>query len=312
MRMRPWLLVTLILSACAILLGGLEWSRRGRDFSDAVLLERVPSEEGVTAFLNVKALRQSGWLEAIAGGRANEDVEYQAFVRATGFDYREDLTTIVANFGPENNVFVLRGRFDWQQIYGYLRDNGGKCVNSVCGMESKKGFFVSAMPLAEDVLAVGTGISDRVVYTAQTIHPRSRTPIPSEPFWVELSKAYLQDPRRLPDGTRAFLSALSGAQRVTLGLGESKAGSPHPIEARLHAWFATLPEATAQRAQLEATTETLRKFFSRDRQRPNTGDLSGVLTSGRFGQNQTEVTAVWPIERAIFEKLFGTAAQAGR
>lgn len=303
MRIRPWLLALLMLSACAALIGSLEFLRRSRDFSDAALLERVPSDEGVTAFLNVNALRQSGWLEVIAGSRANEDAEYQAFTRATGFDYREDLTTVVANLGVENNLFVLRGRFDWNQISGYLRDNGGKCVNSVCGMETKKGQYVSVMPLAEDILAVGTGVTDRVVYAANIIHPRGKAAIPTEPFWVEFSPAFLQDPRRLPAGTRSFVSALADAQRVLVALGPAREGPA--IEARLQAWFATEPQAAAQRLKLEETTDTLRKFFSRDRQKPNQGDLSGVLTAGRFAQNRFEVTGVWPLDRAVFESLFG-------
>jgi len=293
-----------MLSACGLLVGGLEWLRRSRDFSDTALLERVPTEEGVTAYLNVKAMRQSGWLDAVAGSRTNEDAEYQAFVGATGFDYREDLTTVVAHLGLERNLFVLRGRFDWNQISGYLRGNGGKCLNSVCGMETKKGQFVSVMPLAPDILAVGTGLNDRVVYEANNIHARGKALVPSEPFWVELSRAFLQDPRHLPAGTRAFITTLAEAQRVVVALGQDAQGTT-AIEARMQASFATEPEAAAQHLKLEETTAMLRKFFSRDRQQPNSGGLSGVLTAGRFARKQTVVTGVWPMDRAVFESLFG-------
>lgn len=279
----------------------LEWKRQTRDFSDAALMARLPGPDGTLAFLNVQALRESGLLEMIAGSRTTEDPEYKAFVSQTGFDYRDNLDAVFASFLSDANLFLLRGRFSWEQISEYIRSNQGGCLNGVCWMEVKKGRYLSVLPLAPDVLALGTGDNKGVAYEALTVHERPAWKPSSEPFWVKLSAEQLSDPRKLPEGTRAFATAMRGARSVVLGV--APGGSA--LEARLRAEFATSDEAAARRGELEQATSLLQKFFARDRQTPSPADLSGMLTSGRFEQDKSEVRGVWPLDRALLERVVG-------
>ncbi len=57
------------------------------------------------------------------------------------------------------------------------------------------------------------------------------------------------------------------------------------------------------RRQLTNTTELLEKMLERDHMKPNPADLSGVLTAGKFQQQDQRVTGVWPVERAFVENL---------
>ena len=300
MRLRPWSLALLMLLSCSVIFVALEWRRQSRDFSDAALLSRLPDTEGTIAYLNVSALRASGLLDMIAGSRTNEEPEYQAFVRTTGFDYRDNLDSVLANLRSDASLFLLRGRFSWEQIGEYLRANEGKCLNGVCWMEVRKGRYLSVMPLAPDVMALGVGNNKGVVYEAQEVRPgKAKWGVPKEPFWVRFSAGQLSEPGSLPEGTRAFASAVRGARNVVLGVAPEGQG----LEARMRAEFDSAKEAADRRAELEKATELLRSFFARDRQQPSPTDLSGLLTVGRFEQQQTDVNGFWPLDRTILQRL---------
>jgi hypothetical protein len=52
-------------------------------------------------------------------------------------------------------------------------------------------------------------------------------------------------------------------------------------------------------------TALLRELIEKDKQKPNPGDLSGVLTAGVFRQENVRVVGRWPLERAFLESLAG-------
>lgn len=289
-----------MLLCCGVVFAFLEWRRRSRDFSDEALLSRLHDEDGTIVYLNVNTLRASGLLDIIAGSRTNEEPEYQAFVRTTGFDYRDNLDSVLANLRSDASLFLLRGRFSWEQIGDYIRVNEGRCLNGVCWMELRKNRYLSVMPLSPNIMAVGVGDNKGVVYEAQESRPhRAAWAQPGEPFWVRIPASQLNQSKSLPEGTRAFASAVRGARHVLLGVAPEGQG----LEARMRAEFASPKEAADRRAELEQATELLRKFFARDQQKPNPADLSGLLTVGRFEQKQTEVNGFWPLDRTILERL---------
>lgn len=300
MRLRPWSLALLMLLTCGVIFAVLEWRRQTRDFSDEALLARLPDSEGTIVYLNVSALRASGLLDMIAGSRTNEEPEYQAFVRTTGFDYRDNLDSALANLRSDASLFVLRGRFSWEQIGDYIRANEGKCLNGVCWMEVRKGRYLSVMPLSPDVMALGVGNNKGVVYEAQELRPsKAHWSVPKDPFWVRLSAGQLNEPASLPEGTRAFASAVRGARNVVFGVAPDGQG----LQARMSAEFTSAQEAAERRAELEKATDLLRSFFSRDRQQPSPTDLSSLLTIGKFEQQQTDVKGYWPLDRSILQRL---------
>ena len=288
-----------MLGACTAVLALFERHRQGRDFSDRALLAHMPEQEGATVFLNIGALRQSGLLDAIAGKRDEEEPEYQAFVRETGFNYRDDLDAVLAHFAIDFNIFILRGRFSWQQIGGHMRANGGQCLNGVCWMQVARGRYVSALPLSANVVAIGTGGHRNVVYSALPLRTNAIPTLPSEPLWAELSEDFLKNPSRLPDGTRSFVTALQGARSVFLSAGPSQGG----LQAHLRAAFATPKEALERKEMLEQATALLQKFFDRDRQKPSESQLATMLTAGKFEQNQDLLLGHWPLERTFFEHV---------
>jgi len=298
MRLRPWFLAAFLVAFCAGVFLLLEWQRRSRDFSDSALLMHFPDDEGSVMYLNVQALRQSGLLDVIAGQRAEEEPEYQDFVRATAFNYRDDLDAVMAHFGVDAELFILRGRFSWDQISRYMKANAAKCINGVCSLPVSRGRYVSAMPLSPDVIAVGTGTHRTVVYSALNLRERRNSNLPTDPFWLELSPEFLKNPKRLPEGTRAFLSAVNGARNVFLSVSPESGR----LEARLVASFASAAEAAARRSKLEATTALLRKFFERDKQRPSESEIATMLLSGTFEQHEGEVVGRWPMPATLFRK----------
>jgi hypothetical protein len=299
MRIRPSVLALAMLGLCLAVFGLLELQRRNRDFSDAALLTRMPADDGSCAFLNIQSLRQSGLLDTIAGNRAEEDAEYQAFVRNTGFDYRQDLDAVWAHFAPDFNLFILRGHFSWDQLGSYLKDNEGKCLNGVCSIPIRRGLFLSAMPLAPGVIAIGTGTNRNIVYAALQRRATPVSAVPVEPFWIELSENYLKNSSGLPEGTRAFASAVSGAKHVFLSV--SPGGTS--LEAKLSATFATAEDAASRRDNLEKATVMLRTFFERDKQRPQSGDFSSTLLAGRFEQQKESVIGRWPLDPQLFQRI---------
>ena len=289
-----------MLGCCASLLALLEWRRRTADFSNEILLAHMPDSEGSNVFLDINALRISGLLETIAGKRAEEEPEYQAFVRETGFDYRDDLDAVVAHFTIDFQLFLLRGRFSWQQIGGHMRASGGQCLNGVCWMQLSRGRYLSAFPMASNVLALGTGSYKNVVYSALPVRTRPVPKLPNDPLWVEFSEEFLQNPSRLPEGTRAFVTAVKGARSVFLSVSPSQ---ERGLEAHLQATFRSAAEAAACRTKLEQSTSMLQKFFDLDRQKADPGELSSALVAGKFAQDQSTVQGHWPLGRALFDRV---------
>jgi len=290
-----------VVLVCLGLWGVLEWSRRRGDTTDEALYRRLPAENAIQIYLDVKALRQGGLLDLLVGSKAAEELDYQRFVDQTSFDYRQDLDVVLGSFYGGKTLFLLRGRFDWERIRKWAEKQGATCINGYCGMDtSRPNRAVSFYMVFPNVLAVGIAQNTYGAYAAQDSRPVPAVPtLPGQPFWVRLPASVLNDPDNLPTGTRAFASAVKGAERVTLGVGPGG----EAFEAELQAVFKTEGEAARMRAQLEEATETLRKFFALAKQTPNANDLSGMLVSGRFAQEGPRLTGKWPIRWEFLSAL---------
>jgi hypothetical protein len=292
-RIRAWQLSALVVVVCLALWGLAEWARRRGDTTDEALYRRLPADNATQVYVNVKSLRQAGLLDLLAGSKAAEELDYQKFVEQTSFDYREDLDVVLGAFYSGRSLFLLRGRFDWERIRQWAEKQGATCINGYCAMDtSRPNRAVSFYMVFPNVMAVGIAENTYGAYAAQDPRPAPAVPtIPGQPFWVRVPASVLSDPENLPAGTRAFASAVKGAERVTLGVGPGG----EAFEAEMQAVFKTEGEAAKMRAQLEEATVTLQRFFARDKQVPNPNDLSGMLVAGRFEQQGSRLTGKWPI-----------------
>jgi hypothetical protein len=271
---------------------------RGQDASTAGLMARLPAGSAVLA-VDFAALRRAGVLDSL-GGNVAEEPDYKTFVKRTGFDYRRDLDHALLALAPRARYFLLRGRFDWKALRAYAAAEGGGCRDSVCRMtgsapERKISFF----PLREGVMAMAVAPDDSAVEALRSRETAAPQPVPSDPVWITLPQSVLKSGEALPTGTRMFARSMEKAESVVLSLGPEAAR----FAARLDVRCRTAQEAADVAAQLTRTTSLLRDFIARERQKPNAGDLSGVLTSGSFRSEGTRVSGYWPIERAFLDKL---------
>jgi hypothetical protein len=245
------------------------------------------------------ALRRAGVLGSLGGG-VTEEADYKTFVARTGFDYKRDLDHALLAFAPRAKYFLLRGRFNWKALESYASAEGGGCRNSVCRMtgsapERKISFF----PLHDGVMAMAVSPDDNAVDALRNRGASATLTIPGDPIWLTLPQAAIRSGDVLPTGTRMFARSIEQAESVILSLGPEAAR----FAARLDVRCRNSQEASDIASQLNRTTSLLRDFIAREKQRPNPGDLSGVLTSGTFRSEGTRVHGYWPIERSFLDNL---------
>jgi len=124
-------------------------------------------------------------------------------------------------------------------------------------------------------------------------------PVPRDPFWISVPAAVFNQPEAFPAGTRAFLSPLSHAEKVTFAAGPQG----DRLQLRLEVICPT-PEAAAELVkQFSSVTGLLKSMIEREHMTPNPRDLSGVLVAGTFEQRQSTVIGTWPVERSFVEAL---------
>ena len=296
-----WQLILFVILGCLLVVGFLYYRESQSVSTISKLLGRLPADRAVIAAVDVKALRSAGVLDLIAGSRSVEELDYRDFVRDTSFDYREDLDYIAAAFDSEHKYFLLKGRFDWPQITGYAKTHGGQCVNGFCavrGREPNKN--ISFFAAAGDVLALAVGYAPRAAYTLMpSDRPEFGWEVPSAPFWVSVPGPLLSANAKLPDGIKAFASALSGAERVTLSVDAGATG----FSANLRAECTSDSQASEVRDRLQKLTDVLTKMIERSGQKANPEDLSGVLTSGEFNADGRLVNGKWPLPRTLLEAV---------
>ncbi|MEP7362997.1 MAG: hypothetical protein ABI972_07065 [Acidobacteriota bacterium] len=298
---RLWQLILFVILGCGLVLGFLYY-RESRSITNlSQLLARLPADRAVIAAVDVKALRNVGVLDLIAGSRSVEELDYQNFVRETSFDYREDLDYVAAAFDSEHKYFLLKGRFNWPQLMRYATAHGGVCTNGFCAVRGNSpNKNISFFAAAGDVLALAVGYAPKAAYTLMPAdRPETGIQIPSAPFWVSLPGPLLSAGDKLPDGVKAFASALAGSDRVTLALDSGATG----FSANLQAECPNDKQAQDVRDRLRSLTEVLTKMIQRSGQKPSSEDLSGVLTSGTFEADGKLVTGKWPLPRTLLEAV---------
>ena len=258
----------------------------------------LPADGATLVAIDTDALRKSGLLGLVAGSKTPEEADYRKFVEQTGFDYRTDLDAVAAAFVDGRVYTALRGRFQWAKLAAYAQSQGGECRDSVCSMPgSSAERNISFYEVTSNVLALAVSPDPRAV---TTVGPGSRKILtPVDPLWISVPAAVFNRLDAFPDGTRAFLSPLARAEKITFAAGPQG----ERLQLRLEVLCMT-PEAAADLAkQLSGVTGLLKDMIGRAHMTPNPRDLSGVLVAGRFEQRAATVIGTWPIERGFVEAL---------
>jgi len=289
----------MVVALCAAAVAVARWWRVSSPYDAARMISVLPTEKAIVVYLDTQQLRSSGLLALLAGSKAAEEPDYRKFVDDTGFDYRTDLDALAAAFIENRFYATLRGRFRWTQLTAYAESQGGECHYSVCTMPgSTVERNISFYPLKSDVLALAVSTDPRAV-TFIGSGSKSQMPMPRDPFWISVPAAVFNQLDAFPVGTRAFLSPLTHAEKITFAAGPQG----DRLQLRLEVACAT-PEAAAELAkQFSGVTGLLKSMIQREHMTPNPRDLSGVLVAGSFEQRQSTVIGTWPVDRGFVEAL---------
>ncbi len=300
-RVRAWLLVTLVAAVCGAAVWGVAWYRSA-PLTPLSLLKRIPQTDAVIVYIDFAALRQSGLLHELDAPQITEDPEYEAFVRQTDFDYKQDLDTVLAAFAPTGKFLLLRGRFDWKNLRGYAGAEGGNCNNLLCRMPgSTPDRRISFFPLQRNLMALAVSHDESAASRMTAESGSAPAEVPDAPVWISIPNSVLKGDN-LPTGTRMFARSMEHAQSVIL----SFAPDGKRLAAKLNIRCRSQQEASELAAELSRTTDLLRNMIERENHRPNPADLSGVLSAGAFRSEGARVYGYWPIERSFMENLFGS------
>ncbi len=296
---------------CGVAVGILMYFRRDVAVTPQAMVSYLPKGEQTVVYIDVNALRQSGILDHLFGSTVGEEPEYKVFVAESGFDYKTDLDTILYSNSDIQQLFLLKGRFDWKMLIKYAASHGGACVNGFCRVPaSRADHTVSFYALRGDLMALGVS---RDKDSASNIQVRQvskvKTEIPSQPMWVSMPASVLKGFESLPAGTRQFVKVLDNAEKVVFSLGPQQ----DRYDLAMDVTCKTQEDAVVVRAELESLTGLLQKFIARENQKPSSDDLSGVLTAGKFDRAERHVLGHWPIARSLILSLSNPAPdEAGK
>lgn len=298
-RWHAWHIALLAVLISGALAGYLFWVRSRTVPTVAERIQRLPAAVP-TVFVDLDALRRSGILDLMAGQRVSEDPEYRRFVDAIGFDYRNDLDSVLVAYRQQDVFILATGRFDWKLIKDFTTHNGGSCRNGICMMgASRQGRYISYVPLSNALVGLAVSTDPWAVETLRGEKAPSTVPVPDAPLWATATGVSLKGDSNLPAGSKLFAQALSVAKTITFGLHPLNGG----LEARLAAECVQESDAQGLLNQLQGVTIIFRKYLDNVNQKPNPEDLSGVLTSGTFNRQGNVVTGTWPIAKAFLDKL---------
>lgn len=262
-----------------------------------------PAREAVVLYIDVAAIRASGVLEKLVGSTLAEEQEYKTFVQGTGFDYKRDLDAVMLNSANGVHYFVLQGRFDWDKLQAYARGQGGACDGTYCNLKgSTPDRVISYRKLGSNVMALASARDDKGALAVDRRTPEKMPfDVPEAPVWAHVPAEAIRALPQYPAGTRLFAKAIESAERAVFTLGPAQEN----FELAVNVSCRNQEDAAILKAQLEGITNLLQKLITREKQTPNTADLSGVLSAGAFERNGASVRGRWPITKAFLESLGG-------
>jgi len=305
-----------VAAVLGVVLGAWGYWFYSRPYDAARLVQCLPSDRSLHVYLNVGLLRSSGILDLLAGSQGTEEPDYKKFVEQTGFDYRTDLDAVAAGFRDGDEYFAVQGRFKWNRLADYAQSHQGKCEvgqsAGTCSMPATQaGKTISFSLLRNDVLALAVA---RDAKGARVVFPgfwKDPPKIPAAAIWVSAPPYVFSDAKNLPAGIGPFRTQLAGARNTvfTLGPAPNQTTDQKTFELRMAVDCAAPDDAAKMVTQFTNVTDLLKKMLDRDRLKPTSADLSGVLVAGRFEAQKDQVIGTWPIERKFIESLVSGKVQ---
>jgi hypothetical protein len=300
-RPRPWHLALLAMAVAGLAVAAAYWLRVRSIATAAHLMSRLPPVDAPVVYVDLRAVRAAGLLPLVARTDSAPEADYMDFVKQTGFDYARDLDAALIAFVDGEILALLQGRFDWGRLVRLVNGRGGDCYNGFCRLRTgAPNRWISFFAVTPSIM--GLGVS-RDPWAASGLlderRPAALPPPPPDPVWLTLSGAALERAAWLPAGTRAFVSPMASAERVTLALRAAGGGYEALLEVRCRS-----AEQAARLAQhLTEITEMLRRLIRLENKAPNPRDLSGILTGGSFSSQGERVEGRWPVPQEFFQAL---------
>ncbi|MCS7044142.1 MAG: hypothetical protein N2036_10115 [Bryobacteraceae bacterium] len=265
------------------------------------LLAELPPGEGLTVFVDARALRQTGLLQRIAGEAGAEDEEYRKFVEATGFEYRRDLDAVVLRAENGRRWIVAEARLDEDRLRRYFLAHGGRCFSGLCSMQGsaperqiswvrlKRGRW--GIAVSPDPLAAAAFTDERPKQGLTGWQP------PEAPLWLYAPAAMLE----APEGAPAWVSLALASLRESKWMIWSAGARSGRIEVALDAACGAPEEAAALAARWEEILKALREAAAAARDKDS---LPALLAQGQIRTDGAFVRGRWVLEWPRLERLF--------
>jgi hypothetical protein len=296
-----------VLAACGVLAvlagGALLWFGLPLRPADArALLAALPPGDGLTVFVDARALRQTGILQRIAGEAGAEDEDYRRFVEATGFEYRRDLDAVVLRADDGRRWIALEARLDEDRLRRYFLAHGGRCFSGLCSMQGSRperqiswvrlgrrrwGIAVSPDPLAAAAFTDGT----------RRQQPPEWQP-PKAPLWLYVPGRMLE----APEGAPAWAALALGSLRESKWILWSAGAREGRIRLTLDIACRGEDEARALAGRWEEVLKALREAAAAAGDRDS---FPALLAEGKFGAEGAFVRGRWQFDWRRLDKLFG-------
>ncbi len=282
---------------------GFDWYQHRFIRTNADLIKLLPPGNLTTFFVDVAALRKGGLLRLFGDITPASEKDYGDFVARTHFDYMRDLDALAGGFDSEQIFFLIRGRFDWDELRRFAVAHGGTCEGDACRAPgSKPDRWVNFLRIQADTVALAIGPNATAADLMRPPGRRLQDSSPGDPVWVSVSPTLIKDPTSLPGPLRIFALSLQPAASVLLSAGKAE-HSNEAFTVQLEASFPNAPSADTTCKQLQIQTRMLKLELARENRQPSPADLTGLLTAGTFQVGNTHVFGTWPVRKELLKAL---------
>jgi hypothetical protein len=283
-----------VLIAAAILVW-LHGPGRGPDARS--LLAELPAGDGLTVFVDARALRQSGILQRLAGEAGAESEEYRGFVSATGFEYRRDLDAFVLRSEDGRRWIVAAARLDYAKLRRYFLAHGGRCVSELCSMQgSAPERQISWARLKSGRLGMAVNPDPLAAAAFGEKAQGPSWPVPDAPLWLYLPGRMLEAPDGAPGWLTLAVDGLRGARWL---LWSAKPGGGG-LRLRLEIQCDGADKAREMAGRWDGVLRSLREAA---KQHGDQVSLPAILAEGSVQASGERVEGLWQVEWGRLEKL---------
>ncbi len=291
-----WILAAL---AVALALAGFllwrSWPGRGSDAR--TMLMEMPAGDGLTVYVDARALRQSGILQRLAGEAGAEDEDYRAFVAATGFEYRRDLEAVMLRAEDGRRWIVADARIDLAKLRRYFLAHGGRCVSELCSMQgSAPERQISWVRLRSGRLGIAVNPDPLAAAAFGDLAPEPQWRPPAAPLWMFVPAKMLNAGPGAPAWLELAVQGLRGAKWLLWSAG----ASGNRLQLRLEIACPDGEKAREIAGRWDGVLASLREAAAAHGDQDS---LPALLAGGAIRAEGDRVEGEWSFEWGRLEKL---------